>query len=74
MFWLPGWRRPSGLSDEERRALEDWVRLRFQLASSDPMPTIIGAFSRLTDAGMNEEDAIETVLRIMREFEPGGRP
>ena len=74
MFWIPRWRRPSRLSDDERRALEDWVRLRFQLASSDPMIAIIGAFGRLIDAGMSDDDATETVLRIRRESEPDGRP
>ena len=54
--------------------MEAWVRLRFQLASSDPMTAIIGAFGRLTAAGMTEEDATKTVLRIMHESEPDGRP
>ena len=72
MFWLRRWRRAIGAGDEERRALEDWVRLRFQLAASDPMTAIIGAFGRLTDAGMTETEATETVLRLMREFEPDG--
>jgi hypothetical protein len=49
--------------------LETWVRLRFQLVSSDPMIAIVGAFGRLTDAGMDDDDATETVLRIMGEFE-----
>jgi hypothetical protein len=71
MFW-PRRRPPNGLTDEERETLEAWVRLRFQLASSDPMTAIIGAFGRLTDAGMTETEATETVLRIMREFEPDG--
>ncbi len=74
MFWLRGWRRSCGPGDEERRALEDWVRLRFQLASSDPMGAIIGALSRLTDAGMTEDDATEIVLRIMRESESSRGP
>ena len=42
-------------------------RLRFQLAASDPMSAIIGAVGRLTDAGMGVDDAMDTVLRIMRE-------
>jgi hypothetical protein len=54
--------------------LETWVRRRFQLASSDPMIAIIGAFGRLTEAGMTDDDATETVLRIMREGEQDGRP
>ena len=71
MFWLRRWRRAIGAGDEERRALEDWVRLRFQLAASDPMTAIIGAFGRLTDAeAMSETEARATVFRIMREFEP----
>jgi hypothetical protein len=74
MSWLRSWRWVHGPSDDERRALEDWVRLRFQLASSDPMIAIIGAFGRLIDAGMSDDDATETVLRIMRESEPDGRP
>jgi hypothetical protein len=49
------------------RALEDWVRLRFQLAASDPMIAIIGAVGRLSDAGMSVGDATDTVVRIMRE-------
>ena len=43
------------------------MRLRFQLAASDPMSAIIGAVGRLTDAGMGVDDAMDTVLRIMRE-------
>jgi len=43
------------------------VRLRFQLAASDPMITIIGAVARLTDAGMGVDDATKTVLRILNE-------
>jgi hypothetical protein len=57
----------------ERRALEDWVRLRFQLAASDPMIAIIGAAGRLTDAGMGVEDAADTVFRILHEGESGSR-
>jgi hypothetical protein len=68
------WRRAGGPGDAERRALEDWVRLRFQLAASDPMIAIIGAFGRLTEAGMTDDDATETVLRILRESELDGRP
>ena len=74
MSWLRRWRRATGAGDEERRALEDWVRLRFQLAASDPMTAIIGAFGRLVDAGMDEDGATETVLRILRESHPDGPP
>ena len=49
------------------------MRLRFQLAASDPMIAIIGAFGRLVDAGMDEDGATETVLRILREFEADAR-
>lgn len=73
IFSLRLWHRTGGPGDAERRALEDWVRLRFQLAASDPMIAIIGAFGRLTDSGMTAADATETVLRIMRDFEPDGR-
>jgi len=38
------------------------------------MMAIIRAFGRLTDAGMDEDDATETMLRILREFEPASRP
>jgi hypothetical protein len=38
------------------------------------MTAIIGAFGRLTDAGIHEDDATETVLRIMRESESGRCP
>ncbi len=38
------------------------------------MIAIIGAFGRLIDAGMTEDDATEIVLRILREFEPDGTP
>jgi len=41
--------------------------MRFQLAASDPMIAVIGAVGRLTDAGMTADDAMDTVLRIMRE-------
>jgi hypothetical protein len=67
MRWLSLWRRANGPDDENRRALEDWVRLRFQLAASDPMIAIIGAVGRLTDAGMTADDAMARVLRILNE-------
>jgi hypothetical protein len=67
MSWFGRWGRASGPSNDERRALEDWVRLRFQLAGSDPMIAIIGAVGRLTDAGMDTNDATDTVLRILHE-------
>jgi hypothetical protein len=50
MSWLRGWRRANSPGNEERRSLENWVRLRFHLASSSPMTAIIGAFGRLTPA------------------------
>ncbi len=31
------------------------------------MEAIVGAVGRLTDAGMNQADAVDTVLRILRE-------
>jgi hypothetical protein len=76
MSWLKKrWHRAKGPGDEERETLEAWVRLRFQLAAaSDPMTAIIGAFGRLANAGMDEDDARETVLRVMRESEQDGRP
>jgi len=49
------------------------VRLRFQLAASDPMIAIIGAVGRLTDAGMTTDEALETVLRILHEANPMDR-
>lgn len=67
MSWLPPWRRPRGPADEERQKLEAWVHLRFQLAASDQMTAIIGAFGRLTNARMDTEDSTETVLRILHE-------
>lgn len=67
MSWLRRCRRARGPGDEKRRALENWVRLRFQLASSDPMIAIIGAFGRLTDAGMTVSDATDMVLGILHE-------
>ena len=67
MSWLRLWRRTSGPGAEERQILEDWVRLRFHLAASDPMIAIIGAGGRLTDAGMATDEATDTVLRIAHE-------
>jgi len=69
MGWLRRWRRPSSPGDEERRALEGWVRLRFELAASDPMIAIIGAVARLPDAGMTADAATDTVLRVLQEGE-----
>ena len=73
IFSLRLWCRAGGPGGAERRALEDWVRLRFSLAASDPMIAIIGAVGRLTDAGMSMDDATDTVLRILHERESGGR-
>ena len=50
------------------------MHLRFQLAASDPMIAIIGAVGRLTEAGMTTDEAMDTVLRIMRELQSLARP
>jgi hypothetical protein len=70
MWWIQGRLRPTSFSDAEQQILENWVRLRFQLAGSDAMLAIIGAVSRLTAAGMDREGAMQSVLRILKEFEP----
>jgi hypothetical protein len=62
------WRKPA-LPEEQRQAVEQWVRLRFQLLEEEPMIAIIGAVSRLTDEGMEQDVATELVLRILREGE-----
>jgi hypothetical protein len=67
MSRLGRWGRASGPGNDELRALEDWVRLRFQVAASDPMIAIIGAVGRFTDAGMTTDEAMNTVLRILNE-------
>jgi hypothetical protein len=74
MSWLRRFRRATGPGDEERRALEDWVRLRFHLAASNQMIAILGACGRLTDAGMDTNDALDTVVRILHEGQSGSRP
>ena len=55
------------LADAERRRLEEWARLRFRLGSSDPVGDVIAASARLMEAGLDRNEAIETVLRIVRE-------
>ena len=70
-FLVRLWRRADGPGEAQRRALEDWVRLRFQLAASDPMIAIIGAVGRLTEAGMSVDDATDTALRILEEERSG---
>jgi hypothetical protein len=67
MSWRATWRRSKVLSARAQTDLETWVRLRFQLAASDPMIAIIGACGRLTDAGMTTDEAMDTVLRILHE-------
>ncbi|MGH7390166.1 MAG: hypothetical protein ACREM3_12030 [Candidatus Rokuibacteriota bacterium] len=64
--WLKVWFR-SELPEDERRALEKWVRLRFRMSDSDPLAAIGGAVTRLTTAGMRRKQATELVLRILRE-------
>jgi len=73
MPWLRRWRRVIRPGDDERLALETWVRLRFVLASSDPMIAIIGACGRLTAAGMDTNDALDTALLILHERDLGSR-
>jgi hypothetical protein len=60
------WRKPL-LPDDQRQALERWVRLRILLLEDDPMVAIIGAVARLTDEGMEQADAIELVVAMLRE-------
>ena len=70
MWWIRRRSRPTSFREAEQQIVENWVRLRFQLAGSDAMLAIIGAVSRLTEAGMDRDDAIQSVLRILKEFEP----
>lgn len=60
------WRR-SRIPDEERRALERWVRWRFRMTDADPPAAFKGAVARLIMAGMRRDDALETALRILAE-------
>ena len=62
------WLTPA-LSEERRQALEQWVRLRFQLLEADPMIAIVGAVGRLTDEGIEMDAAMDLVLGILREGE-----
>jgi hypothetical protein len=66
-LWLQRWQRPTRLGDDERRVLEDWVRLRLRLLSADPMIAVIGAVGRLTDAGMTVGEATDMVWGILRD-------
>ena len=61
---LTGSRAPT---EAERLKLESWVRLRFRLASTDPTSHVIAAASRLTEAGLDTDEAVDTVLRIADE-------
>ena len=69
-IWQCGrrWLRRRVIADDDRRRLEDWVRLRLQIAGSDPMIAFIGATGRLTEAGMDTATAVDTVLRINDEL------
>ena len=68
LTWLKFWKRPP-LPEEERRALEAWVRLKLRMTDSDPMESVRRAVARLTSGGMDRGTAIETVARIMSEEE-----
>lgn len=61
---LTGSRPPT---EAERLKLESWVRLRFHLASTDSTSHVIAAASRLTEAGLDTDEAVDTVLRIADE-------
>ena len=63
------WRKPP-LPDDQRQALERWVRLRLLLREDDPMSAIIGAVARLTDEGMEQPAAIQLVVEILGEGTP----
>lgn len=56
------------LAEAERRKLEDWVRLRLSVASSDATSHVIAATARLTEAGMDTDEAVDTVRRIADEL------
>ena len=58
--WLAG---SPPLPEAERLRLEAWVRLRFQLASSDPTAQIIAAAGRLIDAGIEPDGGIDPAWR-----------
>ena len=59
------WRRPP-LPEPRRQALEQWASVRLQILHEDPVGAIIGAVGRLTDAGMEPEAAVDTVLRLLQ--------
>jgi hypothetical protein len=60
------WRR-SQLAEDERRALERWVRWRFRMTDSDPPAVFRAAVARLIMAGMKRDEALKTALRILAE-------
>lgn len=62
VFW-----KKTSLKDEQRRALERWVRLRFRMLEGNPVEAVIGAVARLTGEGMKRDDAMATVAKILRE-------
>ena len=66
------WRKPP-VPDAQRQALARWVWLRFLFLEDDPMVAIIGAVARLTDEGMEQADAIELVVGILREGDAAAR-
>jgi hypothetical protein len=50
-------------------ALEEWVRRRLVWYADDPWTAAIGAAARLMDAGMTADEAVATVVRIVRSHE-----
>ncbi len=59
--------KSRAMTPEQRRGLEDLVRLRFRLGPPDPVLAAILATSRLVDAGMGRAEAIDVVVRILKE-------
>jgi hypothetical protein len=59
--------RGRAMTAEQRRGLEDLVRLRFRLGPPDPVLVTILATSQLVDAGMGRTEAIDVAVRILTE-------
>jgi len=65
--WFRAWRRRAGPSAADLERIENWIRTRFRLEPSDVTGAIIQSVSNLADAGVDRDEALRIVLRIVDE-------
>jgi len=63
--WLRAWQRRPKASAADLGRIQGWIWTRFRLEPADEVGAIIQSVAQLVDAGVDHDEAVRTVLRIL---------